>query len=202
MSQQFESPKSLLSPHSPEPEYSPEERTLLLQLAHESIFSFLETREMAISTPSAHLSAPRGVFTTLYLNGRLRGCVGFPGAVLPLYRAVMETARAAASDDPRFRPVRLEEAKSLQISLSVLSALQATPPDAIELGLHGLVISKSGQRGLLLPQVPAEHGWDRITFLEQACMKAGLSPDAWKQGARIEAFTAEVFGDTEREACR
>lgn len=199
MSQPSEESASALASPSIQPEYTLEERKLLLEIAHESILSFLERREIALFTPSPHLSDPRGVFTTLYSNQRLRGCVGYPAAVLPLYRAVMETARAAAADDPRFSPVTLDEARDLRISLSVLSPLQPISADAVEVGRHGLVISHHGQRGLLLPQVPVEHGWGRTTFLEQTCLKAGLPPDAWRRGAHIEAFTAEVFGDAGSE---
>jgi uncharacterized protein (TIGR00296 family) len=92
-------------------------------------------------------------------------------------------------------PVTKDEAAQLEISLSILSPLQALAPDRIEVGRHGLLITQHGRRGLLLPQVPVEHGWDRITFLEQTCEKAGLLTDAWKNGATLEAFTAEVFGD-------
>ncbi|HEY7354691.1 MAG TPA: AmmeMemoRadiSam system protein A [Terriglobales bacterium] len=196
MSQPFEFSKALIFSRNPEPEYSTEERTLLLELAHESIQSALQNREIEISVLSPHLSEPRGVFTTIFLNGALRGCVGFPNAILPVHRAVVETARAAASDDPRFRPIRMEEAPRLKISVSVLSSLKEISADAVEIGLHGVVISGHGHRGLLLPQVPVEHGWDRITFLEQTCLKAGLSPDAWRKDAHIEAFTAEVFSDS------
>jgi uncharacterized protein len=178
------------------PEYTPEERKLLLQVAREAILSLLENREISVFTPSAHLSEPRGAFTTLYLNGKLRGCVGYPTALMPLYRAVMETARAAAFDDPRFVPVQLAEARQVQISLSVLSPLIEISADEVEVGRHGLVISEGARRGLLLPQVPVEHGWDRITFLEQTCRKAGMPRDTWQRGAKIEAFTAEVFGDS------
>jgi uncharacterized protein (TIGR00296 family) len=83
----------------------------------------------------------------------------------------------------------------LEVSLSVLSPLFPIRPDAVEVGRQGLVVSLGGRRGLLLPQVPVEHGWDRETFLEQTCRKAGLPLDAWRRGATIEAFTAEVFGD-------
>jgi uncharacterized protein len=175
--------------------YSPEERKLLLQIAHESISSFLLGRDISLPAPSPHLAEPRGVFTTLYSDRKLRGCVGFPAAVLPVYRAVMESARAAACEDPRFPPIRLEETRLIRISISVLSPLQPISPDEVEIGRHGLVISEGVQRGLLLPQVPLEHGWSRVTFLEQTCLKAGLPPDAWRSGAGIEAFTAEVFGD-------
>ena len=176
-------------------EFSPQERTLLLQLAHEAIESALESRPTARVEPNKHLAENRGVFTTIYLEGHLRGCVGYVFPVLPLYRAVVETARAAASQDTRFQPITLPEAPRLQISLSVLSALSPITPEQIEIGRHGLVVSVGLYRGLLLPQVPVEHGWDRLTFLQQTCRKAGLPTDAWQQGATLEAFTAEVFGD-------
>jgi AmmeMemoRadiSam system protein A len=195
MSQQSEGSPSVLAHPGTPPEYSPEERGLLLQIARESILSFLERREISLFTPSTHLSEPKGVFTTLYSKDRLRGCVGYPAAILPLYRAVVETARAAASEDPRFYPVRLDEVHDLRISLSVLSQLQTISAEQVEIGRHGLVISQGGLRGLLLPQVPVEHGWDRTTFLEQTCLKAGLAPDAWRAVAHVEAFTAEAFGD-------
>jgi uncharacterized protein len=178
-----------------QPEYTPEERAWLLKLARDAIGSELEDRIMLAFEPTPHLSEPRGVFTTVYLGNRLKGCVGYPLALMPLYRAVMETARGAAFDDPRFAPLTLAEAPQLTISLSVLSPLSPFAAEDVEPGRHGLLISHGDRRGLLLPQVPTEHGWDRITFLEQTCRKAGLPLDAWRQGAKIEAFTAEVFGD-------
>jgi AmmeMemoRadiSam system protein A len=185
-----------IEPRAPAPgEFSAEERTVLLQLAHDSILSALEQREIPLDPPTSHLAEPRGVFTSLYLHGQLRGCVGYVLPVGPVYRTVAETARAAAFDDTRFNRVRLEEAQDLQIELSILSVPQPVAADAVEIGRHGLLISMAGQRGLLLPQVPVEHQWDRVTFLEQTCRKAGLAPDAWQKGATIEAFTAEVFGE-------
>ena len=113
-----------------------------------------------------------------------------------------ETARAAAFEDSRFLPVTRDEALKLEVSLSVLSLLFPIRPEAVEVGRHGLIVSKGARRGLLLPQVPVEHGWDRETFLEQTCRKAGLPLDAWRKAATIEAFTAEVFGDSDLEvAC-
>lgn len=176
-------------------EFTPQERVLLLQLAHEAIESALESRPTPLAAPNQHLEENRGVFTTIYLEGHLRGCVGYVFPVLPLYRAVFETARAAASQDTRFQPITLPEAPRLQISLSVLSALSPITPEQIEIGRHGLVVSFGAHRGLLLPQVPVEHGWDRLTFLQQTCRKAGLPTDAWQQGASLDAFTAEVFSD-------
>jgi len=176
-------------------EFSHEERSLLLQLAHDSILSVLENREISFDPPSPHLAEPRGAFTSLYLNGELRGCVGYVLPVSSVYRAVIDTARAAAFEDARFYPVTIDEARQLKIELSVLSPPAPISAEEVEVGRHGLLISMVGQRGLLLPQVPAERNWDRITFLEQTCRKAGLPPDAWQRGAVIEAFTAEVFGE-------
>lgn len=178
-----------------EGEFSPEERTLLLQLAHQSILTALEDRDLPVDPPSPHLAEPRGAFTSLYLNGELRGCVGYVLPVGSVYRAVIDTARAAAFEDTRFYPVTIGEARGLEIELSILSPPRAISADEVEVGRHGLLISMAGHRGLLLPQVPKERNWDRVTFLEQTCHKAGLPADAWKRGALIEAFTAEVFRD-------
>jgi AmmeMemoRadiSam system protein A len=178
-------------------EYSRPERAILLKLAHASIEAAVEGREFQLEAPSAHLAEPRGVFTTIYLRGELRGCVGYVFPMAPLFRAVAETARAAAFEDSRFLPVSRDEAPRLTASLSVLSLLRRIDAARVEIGRHGLMVSMAGHRGLLLPQVPAEHGWDRVTFLEQTCRKAGLPVDAWKMGATLEAFTAEVFGEDE-----
>jgi AmmeMemoRadiSam system protein A len=193
-----------LLPHSPagiEPseisqgEYSQDERSLLLRLAHDSILSALAGCEISLNPSTAHLAEPRGVFTSLHLRGQLRGCVGYVLPVNSVYRAVAEIARAAALEDTRFQPVTREEAPSLEIEISILSPPKPIPADAVEIGRHGLLISLAGHRGLLLPQVPVEHHWDRLTFLEQTCRKAGLPLDAWQRGATIEGFTAEVFRD-------
>jgi len=178
-------------------EFTLEERRILLQLAHASIESALENRDIALDPPSCHLAEPRGAFTTIYFHGELRGCVGYVLPVASLYRTVAETARAAAFEDTRFSPVTSEEAPQLEISLSILSPLQPITAEEVEIGRHGLLVSQHGRRGLLLPQVPVEHGWDRVKFLEQTCRKAGLPADAWQKGATIEGFTAEVFGDAD-----
>lgn len=176
-------------------EFSHQERTLLLQVAHDSILSALENREISVDPPTPHLAELRGAFTSLYLNGELRGCVGYILPVSSVYRAVIDTARAAAFEDARFHPVTMEETRHLVIELSILTPPRPISAEAVEVGRHGLLIGMVGQRGLLLPQVPTERNWDRVTFLEQTCRKAGLPPDAWKRGATIEAFTAEVFGE-------
>lgn len=176
-------------------EFSKDERALLLHLAHDSILAALEQRKISLSPPTTHLAEPRGVFTSLYLQGQLRGCVGFVFPVNPVYRAVAETAQAAAFEDNRFHPVISEEAPALEIELSILSPPLPIRAEEVEIGRHGLLVSMGGHRGLLLPQVPMEHHWDPATFLEQTCRKAGLPADAWQNGAIIEAFTAEVFGE-------
>jgi AmmeMemoRadiSam system protein A len=176
-------------------EYSSDERAVLLRLAHEAILSKLEKREIPLDPPSPHLAEARGAFTSLYRNGELRGCVGYALAVSPVYRAVADTARAAAFEDSRFAPVTLAEERDLQIELSILSPPKVLAAEVVEIGRHGLLITMFGHRGLLLPQVAVEHQWDATTFLQQTCRKAGLPLDAWQRGATIEAFTAEVFGE-------
>lgn len=169
---------------------------MLLQLAHQAITSAFDRDSLDLTPPSEHLAERRGAFTSLHLNGKLRGCIGYVAAIQSLYRSVAETARAAAFDDPRFSPVSAGEAPKLEIEISVLSPLRPIDPEDVVVGKHGLVISKGNRRGLLLPQVPVEWGWDRETFLAQTCKKAGLPLDGWRHGAEIQAFTAEVFGET------
>jgi AmmeMemoRadiSam system protein A len=189
---------SYSSEEFPGSEFSAEERLLLLGVAHDAILSQLERRQVSLDPPSAHLAQPRGAFTSIYLRGDLRGCVGYVLPVGSVYRAVAETARAAAFEDARFPPVTREEACDLKVQLSILSSPQPISAEAVEVGRHGLLVTMDGHRGLLLPQVAVERGWDRTTFLEQTCRKAGLPLDAWRNGVTIEAFTAEVFGDLEK----
>jgi AmmeMemoRadiSam system protein A len=183
------------SVNSAEQEYSREERSLLLRVAHASIAFAMRAQEIALEAPTAHLAEKRGAFTTLYVRGELRGCVGYVFPVSPLYRTIAETARAAAFEDARFPPLTAEELPDVEVHLSILSVLQPIRAEEVQVGRHGLLVSLDARRGLLLPQVPVEHGWDRETFLEQTCRKAGLPLDAWRHGATLEAFTAELFGD-------
>ncbi len=176
-------------------EFTPEERTILLRLAHHSIEAAFDGRNLDLNAPSAHLDEQRGAFTTLYVRGQLHGCVGYVFPVASLYRTVAETARAAAFEDTRFYPLTRRELPDLKVDISVLSPLRPIRAEEVEVGRHGLLVSLGLHRGLLLPQVPIEHGWDRIMFLEQVCRKAGLPVDAWQKGATLEAFSAEVFGE-------
>jgi AmmeMemoRadiSam system protein A len=183
-------------------EYSEEERRWLLRLARESIGAAVchKTRKPTDGLKgqaTAHLREARGAFVTLHKEGELRGCVGIVMAVQPLDATVWEMARAAAVEDTRFSPVTEAEVDSLELEISVLSPMFEIAPEEVVVGRHGLMVSYGNHRGLLLPQVAPEWGWDRETFLAQSCRKAGLAPDSWKKGAKIEAFTAEVFGEKE-----
>jgi AmmeMemoRadiSam system protein A len=198
MSRPSENPALAAHPlHSVAGEYSREERILLLKLAHDSIESAVEGRNIPLDPPTPHLAEKRGAFTTLYTRGELRGCVGYVFPVASLYQTIAETARAAAFEDTRFPPLSPEELPDLEVHISVLSPLHPIRAEEVEIGRHGLLVSLNARRGLLLPQVPVEHGWDREAFLGQTCRKAGLPLDAWRHGAALEAFTAELFGDND-----
>jgi AmmeMemoRadiSam system protein A len=144
------------------------------------------------------LRRPAGAFVTLRTKrGDLRGCIGSIRAVEPLYRAVASSAISAALHDPRFFPVRAEEMRTLELEISVMGPIEEVKNiDDIEVGRDGLIIIRGRYAGLLLPQVATEYGWDRQTFLDQTCIKAGLESGAWRsEQTRIEKFAAEVFGE-------
>ncbi len=175
-----------------------EQKKFLLKLARESISARLEDRDLKYEKPTDPDLVQRcGAFVTLHTHGQLRGCIGFIEGFAPLYETVFEMARKAAFNDFRFHPVTEEEFSEIDIEISVLSPLQKiTDISMIIPGRHGLVISKGNQKGLLLPQVAAEHKWDRETFLKHTCQKAGLPENAFFDAdAGIEIFTATVFGE-------
>jgi AmmeMemoRadiSam system protein A len=137
-----------------------------------------------------------GAFVTLKRNGQLRGCIGTLECRQSLAEEVARVARSAAREDPRFEPLRASELQGLDVEVSVLGPLEPIDPcdpNAFEIGRHGLVIEQGARRGLLLPQVATEWGWDRGQFLANTCMKAGLAPDAWRTGATVYRFAGEVF---------
>ena len=175
-----------------------EARTWLLRLARTSIQTHLEERRFL--EPNAHprgVKAHRGCFVTLHLaTGALRGCIGTFSSEEALWKNVHQMAIASATRDPRFEPLALKELSLCQLEISALTAPKTASAQDIEVGVHGLCITRGFRRGVLLPQVPLQHGWDRERFLEQTCMKAGLSPTAWKDSeVGIETFTAEVFSE-------
>lgn len=173
-----------------------EERTALA-LARKALEHYFGTgRHLRSPVKEGLLKEKRGAFVTLQVDGDLRGCVGYPLPVKPLDETIVEMAVAAASQDTRFDPLRPDEMDRLRIEISVLGLPEPVgDPGEVVVGRHGIIVSKGFHKGLLLPQVPAEHGWDRETFLRHGCLKAGLAPDEWKKGAKIEIFTAQVFSE-------
>ena len=145
--------------------------------------------------PSELLREPHGAFVTLTLRGRLRGCIGHIVGDAPLFETIGEMAQAAAFGDPRFPPLSREEFEQVAVEISVLSPLTPCPdPALVTVGRHGLLVRRGGRSGLLLPQVPVEWGWDRETFLDQTCRKAGMEPGCWRDPATtLFWFEAEVF---------
>ncbi len=172
-----------------------EEKAELLKLARAALTAYIERgAEIDDLSGREKFRAPRGAFVTLTRDGALRGCIGFIEPVLPLGRAVVRTAIYAATEDPRFRPVRAAELKDLRVEISVLTTpREIGDPRLVKVGTHGLIVEKDGAKGVLLPQVPVDNGWDRETFLGEGCLKAGLPRDAWKRGARLSVFEAIVF---------
>jgi hypothetical protein len=174
------------------------EKIFLLRLARSSIESAVRRTPLpAIGPCESSLLLLRGAFVTLREEDELRGCIGYVDPVKPLAQTVQEVAAKAALEDLRFPPVGQEELPGINIEISVLSPLTRMKElEDIELGTHGLMIEYEGNRGLLLPQVPAEFGWDRETFLSQTAKKAGLPPHIWKvPGADTFLFTAEIFDE-------
>lgn len=171
------------------------EKGTLLKMARAAIESaVLGGPGKEFDAKSEELKRDSGAFVSIHRRGRLRGCIGTFASPNPLYKTVVDMAVAAASKDPRFSPVAPEELKHIEIEISVLSPLkEISDPSEIEIGRHGLYIVKDGKRGVLLPQVAIEHGFDRDTFLEQTCVKAGLPPHEWREGAAIFIFEAEIF---------
>ena len=172
-----------------------EDRQLLLEIAREAVVAAVTSGgKIPRTIKSANLLAKRGCFVSIKINGALRGCIGNFTADVPLYQQTQEMAAAAATRDPRFYPMKPSDLQDFQLEISVLSPLQKiSSPETIKVGQHGIYIEKNFSRGVLLPQVAVEQGWDRETFLRQTCLKAGLHEDAWMEGADISVFTAEVF---------
>jgi AmmeMemoRadiSam system protein A len=173
------------------------DQQLLLCLAREALVESVRTGCLPeIEKPVGAPEEKCGVFVTLHKQGRLRGCVGYVESAKPLFQTVRECALAAALRDTRFDPVEPEELPFLHLEISVLSPLQDVRYNQIEVGRHGLLISRGNRRGLLLPQVAVEWKWDREVFLSETCRKAGLPEDEWRRGARIQAFTAQIFSES------
>lgn len=175
------------------------EKKELLRIAREAI----EARAGDRKPPdpvigSASLNEDSGAFVSLHKNGRLRGCIGVFASKDPLWKTVRNMAGSAAALDPRFAPVEAGELPQIDIEISVLSPLrEIRDMNGIEVGRHGIYVTQGRSSGCLLPQVAVEHGFDRDAFLAETCVKAGLRPDAWKKGASVCIFEAEVFREKE-----
>lgn len=174
---------------------SGEEKKELLQLVYSTIELYVRDNKLLnYETKNSNLLEKSGAFVTLKKHGQLRGCIGFIESPLPLYQTIMQAGIHAACRDARFLPITQDELNDLEVEISVLSPLRKiSDPQLVKVGKHGLVIVKDGKQGLLLPQVPVENRWDQQTFLEQACLKAGLPKNAWKTSADIFVFEAIVF---------
>ena len=177
-----------------------EEKKFLLSLAREVIQTTAGSKKF--NQPkyfSEILKKKLGVFVTLHKYGNLRGCIGYVEGIKPLQQAVQEMAMSAAFNDPRFPSVTAEEVDDIIIEISVLSPIKKiNNTNEIEIGRHGLIIENGLNKGLLLPQVATEYYWDKKTFLEHTCRKAGLPDDAWQEKETdIYIFSAEIFSEKE-----
>jgi uncharacterized protein (TIGR00296 family) len=190
--------------------FSPEEGDAAVALARETLdihVSGAVAKPKRLSLDS--FSELRGVFVTLNIASasmeeRLRGCIGFPLPVKKLGEAIREATIAAASEDPRFPPVAKSELDSVVIEVSILTRPEVIEvsrpqdlPARVRIGTDGLIVSRSYQSGLLLPQVATEFNLDQTEFLSQACLKAGLPPDSWlDKETKVQVFQAEVFAES------
>jgi uncharacterized protein len=174
---------------------SADEKQNLLEIAREAINSYVECGTIPPRQEDNHnLLVKQGCFVCIKIDGTLRGCIGNFKSDKPLYQLVQEMAVSAATKDPRFYPMKKADLLNYDLEISVISPLcKISAVEEIEVGVHGLYLEKNFSRGVLLPQVATEYGWDRDTFLSQTSIKAGLQGDAWREGADIYIFSADVF---------
>jgi AmmeMemoRadiSam system protein A len=175
---------------------SESDRQLLLRLARDTMTAHVTGVRAPAPDLAGVLARPGAAFVTLHAQGELRGCIGHLEVDEPLGRVIPRCAIGACSRDPRFAPVSVDELPAIDIEVSLLGPMEAIAGASdIEVGRHGLVVESGWQRGLLLPQVALEWNWDADAFLTQTCRKAGLPVEAWKTGAKLWRFEAEVFGE-------
>jgi hypothetical protein len=174
-----------------------EEQRELLAIARDAIAHALRHEPAATGAGSGSLGLPGGAFVTLRRDRELRGCIGYIESALPLAQVVAEVAVKAACSDPRFPPVTIGDLDGLTVEVSVLSPLhRVVDVNEVRIGEHGLLLEVGWNRGLLLPQVAVEYGWDREQFLEHTARKAGLPPRAWEDPhSKLYIFSAEVFDE-------
>lgn len=179
-----------------------EEGRLLVKTARQTIETYVQEGKVPPAPKvSQKLREPHGVFVTLTKHGELRGCIGHPLPTMPLIDALIDSAVSSATRDPRFQPLEPDELSDVEVEVSVLSKpemMRVEDPseylNSIVIGRDGLIVEYGRYAGLLLPQVPVEWGWDPEEFLSNACMKAGLTPDAWlDKDVCIKKFSGQVF---------
>lgn len=173
------------------------EQMELLKVARDTILAYVTSGKVPmVESTSKGLSLESGCFVTIKQKGQLRGCIGNFVSDKPLYKLVQEMAVSAATRDPRFYPMKTHDLEDFELEISVLSPLaKASSVDEIQVGVHGIYIIKGSSRGVLLPQVATDYGWDRDQFLRHTCMKAGLPENAWQGECDIYIFSALVFGE-------
>ena len=178
--------------------FTEEQQRALVEIARRAVARSVSGATAGDVPAMADLPAATGAFVTLKKRGQLRGCIGTLECRRPLAEEVARVAVSAAREDPRFSPLTAAELDGLEVEVSILGPLEPIDPHdpaAFEIGRHGLVVEQGHRRGLLLPQVATEWGWDREAFLSQTCVKAGLPPGAWRHDAQVYRFAGEVFGD-------
>jgi AmmeMemoRadiSam system protein A len=174
----------------------PEDQHRLLSLARRALEARVRRQAPPVPDCSGALGWPRGAFVTIHCRGDLRGCLGRLDPDAPLADTVAHLAASVSDSDPRFDPVKATELEAIDLEISVLTPDREVGSIAdVEVGRHGLIVEQRGRRGLLLPQVAIEQGWDAEAFVTHTCLKAGLPGDAWRYGARIFVFEAHVFGE-------
>jgi len=181
------------------PSLSDDDRRAFLRLAREAVTRAVSFGQLPAQIPSHGVFAEKcGVFVTLHVRERLRGCIGVVEPDHPLGESIVRCAASAALQDPRFASVHADEFAHLQVEISLLSAPLPIRPEEIEIGRHGLLVVRGRLRGLLLPQVATEHRLTPEQFLAETCRKAQLPPDSWRESdAQILGFTCEVFSEGE-----
>jgi AmmeMemoRadiSam system protein A len=173
-----------------------EDQRRLLVLARRAFEARVRRQPPPEPARGGALDAPCNAFVTIHNRGELRGCLGRLDTRASLGETIAQLAASVSDSDPRFDPVSLLELPDIDIEISVLTPeWEIQSVDEIEVGRHGLIVELGARRGLLLPQVATEQGWDRETFASHACLKAALPHDAWRHGARLLVFEAQVFGE-------
>jgi len=174
-----------------------DQQKFLLGLARQAIETkLIKGTTLKLKVEDKVLQEKRGAFVTLKVHDQLRGCIGYPLPYKPLSETIIDVAISAATQDFRFQPLSPDELKETKIEISVLSLPRPIQNvKEIEIGKHGIIISKGPLKGLLLPQVPLEYNWDLDTYLSHGCLKAGLDEDEWKKNIKIEVFEAQVFSE-------